>query len=165
MKQAKLIVIRKDYRGDTAIDNVIGYAIDSYFADLDEMITSCVRTDSYDHMVEDFYRVQASRDMTNHRRLFHFILSTPIAKGMERTLGEGARDLVEYFENLGHQVIAVPHYSSEHNYLHYHYHVIVNSVSYLTGKILYERHETYNAIVAHLNLNPFTRWSWMYKGI
>ena len=29
MKQARLIVVNKDYIGDTAIDNVIGYAIDS----------------------------------------------------------------------------------------------------------------------------------------
>ena len=40
MRQATLLVIKKDYKGDTAIDNVIGYALDSYFADLDDNLVA-----------------------------------------------------------------------------------------------------------------------------
>ena len=72
MRQATLLVIKKDYKGDTAIDNVIGYALDSYFADLDEVMLHNIRSDNYDHIVEDFYNAQSSLDMTNRKRLFHF---------------------------------------------------------------------------------------------
>jgi len=162
MRQATLLVIKKDYKGDTAIDNVIGYALDSYFADLDEVMLHNIRSDSYDHIVEDFYNAQSSLDMTNRRRLFHFILTTPISKDMYRTLDEGAEELLEYFESLGHQVIMVPHDSSKTNCLNYHWHIIVNSVSYLTRKMLYNRYETYNSIINYLNQNPHTKWSWNY---
>ena len=50
MRQAKLLVINKDYKGNTAIDNVIGYALDSYFADLDEVMLHNLRSDSCDHI-------------------------------------------------------------------------------------------------------------------
>ena len=82
---------------------------------------------------------------------------------MYRTLDEGAEELLEYFEKLGHQVIMVPHDSSKTNCLNYHWHIIVNSVSYLTGKMLYNRYETYNSIINYLNQNPYTNWSWSYK--
>lgn len=163
MRQATLLVIKKDYKGDNAIDNVIGYALDSYFADLDEVMLHNIRSDSYDHIVEDFYNAQSSLDMTNRRRLFHFILTTPVSKDMQRTLYEGAEELLEYFESLGHQVIMVPHDSSKTNCLNYHWHIIVNSVSYITGQMLYDRYETYNAIINYLNQNPHTTWSWRYK--
>ena len=156
MKQAKLIVVKKNYIGDNAIENVLGYAIDSYFADINEMMTHHVRHDTYNHMVEDFYLTQASRDMNDHRRLFHFVLSTPVSKSMYRTLDEGARDLLDFFEELGHQVVAVPHDSSSNNCLHYHWHIIANSVSYKTGNLLYDRYETYN------HNNRCTEWKWIY---
>lgn len=163
MKQARLIVVNKDYIGDNAIDNVIGYAIDSYHADTDEMLTSGVRNDSYKHIVEDFYRVQAIYNMNERQRLFHFVLSTTVSKDMQRTLDEAAEQLLEYFEDLGHQIVLVPHYSSDRNCMHYHWHVIVNSISYKTGEILYDRYETYNAIIDYLNLNPYTHWNWSYN--
>ena len=162
MKQAKLIVVKKNYVGDSAIENVLGYVIDSYFADLDEIITHHVRYDTYEHMIEDFYLTQASRDMNDHRRLFHFVLSTPVSKTMCRTLDEGTRDLLDFFEELGHQVVAVPHDASANNCLHYHWHIIANSVSYKTGKLLYDRYETYNAIIDYLNQSPHTNWNWVY---
>lgn len=162
MKKATLIVVNKNYIGDTAIDNVIGYAIDSYHADTDEMITSGVRNDSYKHIVEDFYRVQDIYNMSNRRRLFHFVLSKTASKDMSMILDEGAETLLEYFEELGHQIVLVPHYSSDKNYFHYHWHVIVNSISYKTGKMLYDRYETYNAIKDYLNMNSYTQWNWSY---
>ena len=162
MKQATLIVVNKDYIGDSAIDNVIGYAFDSYHADTDEMMTSGVRNDTYEHIVQDFYNAQSHLDMSNRRRLFHFVLSKTASKDMAMILDKGAEALLEYFEELGHQIVLVPHYSSDRNYLHYHWHVIVNSVSYKTGKMLYDRYETYNAIIEYLNLNPYTHWNWSY---
>ena len=163
MRQANFIVIRKDYKGDSAIDNVIGYAIDSYHADTEEMLTSGVRNDSYDHMVEDFYLTQASRNMEKHRRLFHFLLTAPVSKDMQRILDEGATALLNFFESIGHQVVMVPHYSGESNCLHYHWHLIVNSVSTITGLMMQERSDTYKAIVDFLNLNTYTEWSLVYK--
>lgn len=162
MKQARLIVVNKDYIGDTAIDNVIGYAIDSYHADTDEMLTSGVRNDSYKHIVEDFYRVQAIYNMNERQRLFHFVLSTTVSKDMQRTLDEAAEQLLEYFEELGCQALLVPHYGSDKNCSHYHWHCIVNRLSYTSGKLLYDRHETYDGIVNHLNMNPYTHWEWYY---
>ena len=52
MRQATLLVIKKDYKGESAIDNVIGYALDSYFADLDEIMLHNLRSYSYNHIVE-----------------------------------------------------------------------------------------------------------------
>lgn len=163
MRQAKLLVINKDYKGDTAIDNVIGYALDSYFADLDEVMLHNLRFDSFENIVEDFYNAQSSLDMSNRRRLFHFIITTPASKDMYRTLDEGAEQLLDYFETIGHQVIMVPHDSSKNNCLNYHWHIIVNSISYLTCQMLYDTYETYNSIINYLNQNPYTVWSLSYK--
>ena len=163
MRQATLLVINKDYKGDTAIDNVIGYALDSSFADLDDVLLHNLNSDSFDSIVNDFYSTQAGLDMSNRRRLFHFIITAPISKEMQRTLDEGAEALLYYFEQLGHQVIMVPHDSSKTNCLNYHWHIIVNSVSYIDGQMLYDRYETYNSIINYLNQNPYTRWNWSYK--
>lgn len=163
MRQATLLVINKDYKGDTVIDNVIGYALDSYFADLDEVLTHNLNPDSFNTIVNDFYDAQSGLDMSNRRRLFHFILTTNISKDMYRTLDEGAEQLLYYFEQLGHQVIMVPHDSSKTNCLNYHWHIVVNSVSYIDGQMLYDRYETYNSIINYLNQNPYTRWNWSYK--
>ena len=163
MRKAKLLVIKKDYVGNQVIENVIGYTLDSIFAEHDDILSAHLNTESYQSIVNDFYRTQAHLDMTKRRRLFHFLLSTPAAKDMERTLSEGAKDLRDYFDNLGHQVLLVPHNSSEHNCLHYHWHVIVNAVSCTTGKVLSDNAITFNSIISFLNLTPFTEWTWSYK--
>lgn len=163
MRKANMFVIKKDYIGDTAINNVVGYAIDSIFAEHDEILSAYLNMDSYESIVNDFYRAQKHIDMTKRRRLFHFVLSTPAAKDMERTLSEGAEVLLEYFETLGHQVLLVPHSSSNENHYNYHWHVVVNSVSSITGEALNNNYSTYNAIIHYLNENTCTLWSWMYK--
>ena len=66
MKQARLIVVDKDYIGDTAIDNVIGYALDSYHADTEEMLTSGVRNDSYKHIIFPTHSKKKKRFLPRH---------------------------------------------------------------------------------------------------
>jgi len=163
MRKAKLLVIKKDYIGDQVIENVIGYTLDSIFAEHDDILSVNLNMDSYDSIVHDFYNTQANINMSKRRRLFHFIISTPLAKDMERTLTEGAECLVEYFEKLGHQALLVPHCSSSHNYLNYHWHIAVNAVSSINGKSLTDKYEIYNDIINYLNANTYAEWSWYYK--
>lgn len=60
-------------------------------------------------------------------------------------------------------VIMVPHDSSKTNCLNYHWHIVVNRVSYIDGQMLYDRYKTYHSIINYLNQNPYTKWNWSYK--
>ena len=105
MRKGKLFVINKKYTELQAIDNVIGYAIDSYFAELDDILYSLVNNGCYQDIIEDFSKTHNVLESPVKRKIFHFILSTPIAKDMERTLLEGANALKAYFEYYGHQAV------------------------------------------------------------
>jgi hypothetical protein len=163
MRKGNLFVINKKYTEMYAIDNVIGYAIDSYFTEHDDILYSLVNTDCYQNLIKDFYNTHNVLNKEVKRKMFHFILSTPIARDMERTLSEGANAVKEYFEYYGHQSVLVPHFASNHNCYNYHWHVIVNSVSCTTRNVLQDLYETYNAIINYLNQNTCTEWSWSYK--
>lgn len=163
MRKGKLFVIDKTYTELLAIDNVIGYAIDSYFAEHEDILYSLVNNNCYQAIIDDFYRTHNALAKPVKRKIFHFILSTPIAKDMERTLSEGANALKEYFEYYGHQAVLIPHFSSKNNCNNYHWHIVVNSVSITTGNILQDRYETYKSIISYLNQNTCTEWSWNYK--
>ena len=163
MRKGKLFVINKKYTELQAIDNVIGYAIDSYFAEHDDILYSLVNNGCYQDIIEDFSKTHNVLESPVKRKIFHFILSTPIAKDMERTLLEGANVLKAYFEYYGHQAVLVPHFSSENNCNNYHWHIVVNTVSITTGDVLQDRYETYNSIISFLNQNTGTEWSWSYK--
>lgn len=106
--------------------------------------------DSYQAIIDDFYRTYNALAKPVKRKIFHFILSTPIAKDMERTLLEGANAIKEYFEYYGHQAVLIPHFSSKNNCNNYHWHIVVNSVSITTGNILQDRYETYNSIISYI---------------
>lgn len=163
MRKAKFMVIQHLHAGDDVIENILNYAIGSNYALFDKMMVNNLRTDSFQHMVEDFYATQEPYKCLQHnRRLFHFLLTTNYHKTMDRTLDEGAYALLQLFEELGHQCLLIPHYASVTNPEHYHWHVIVNVKSYITGETMYDRYTTYGALLKHLNQNPYTRWSWMY---
>lgn len=164
MEKATLVVIQKRHEGDDVIENVLSYTLSSIFADTDELLTNELCDYDLDRMIEEFYRVQEPYPyLDKHRRLFHFILSTQANKNMQRILDEGARALCDYFMQLGHQCLLVPHYGSEGNCDHYHWHAVVNVKSYLTGETLLDKFTTYQAIVNYLNQNPYTQWSWRYS--
>lgn len=81
---------------------------------------------------------------------------------MESAVDEGAYALLDYFTELGHQVLIVPHNGSKNNMYNYHWHVVVNVKSYSTGLTLLDKYSTYNAIINYLNQSPHTHWSWSY---
>lgn len=169
MRDAILIVIRKPHQGDTVINNLVYYAVDSIFADTEDILTNHVRNDGNpDHMIEDFYSAQAAYNMENHRRIFHFILTTRTSNDMCRILEEAAEKIMEYFDLLGHQALLVHHCGSKKDSLNYHSHVIVNPVSYKSGIRMQDQLATYEAIVAYLNQHTHASWCWKYhsdKGI
>ena len=115
----------------------------------------------FEQILEDIYHVQAQKDMTNHRAMFHMILSTRPSKNSQSIIDSGAELLVDYFQILGHQVVAVPHYGSENNCMNYHYHIALTPIS-LDGKRLLDQYDTYNNIINYLNHNSYTSWSWAY---
>ena len=81
MKKGTLLVVRKPYQGDTVIQNTLNYAIGSLFADEEDILTSyIVNGDDSDQIIEEYYRLQAPYNMTDHRRMFHFILTTRTSK-------------------------------------------------------------------------------------
>ena len=55
MRKGKLFVINKKYTEIQSIGNVIGYAIDSYFAEHEDILYSLVNNDSYQNLIDDFY--------------------------------------------------------------------------------------------------------------
>lgn len=64
---------------------------------------------------------------------------------MYRTLDEGAEELLEYFESLGHQVIMVPHDSSKTNCLNFHWHIFIFKFSpkpYLLCRLYEQKNKT-----------------------
>lgn len=83
MKKGTLLVVRKPYQGDTVIQNTLNYAIGSLFADEEDILTSHIdNEDDSDQIIEEYYRLQAPYNMTDHRRMFHFILTTRTSKSM-----------------------------------------------------------------------------------
>lgn len=98
MKKGTLLVVRKPYQGDTVIQNTLNYAIGSLFADEEDILTSHIdNEDDSDQIIEEYYRLQAPYNMTDHRRMFHFILTTRTSKSMCTILEEGAYALQDYF--------------------------------------------------------------------
>lgn len=97
MKKGTLLVVRKPYQGDTVIQNTLNYAIGSLFADEEDILTSHIdNEDDSDQIIEEYYRLQAPYNMTDHRRMFHFILTTRTSKSMCTILEEGAYALQDY---------------------------------------------------------------------
>lgn len=164
MRMATMFIIKHIYRDDDAIRTVLNYAIDSRFAIDNKIIYNNLRVDSFEHMVEDFKSTQQPYAyLMHHRKLFHFVLTTTNHKTKERTLDEGAYALATYFEQKGHQFLMVPHYASVSNPEHYHWHVVVNVKSYITGLTMLDKYSTYSAIIQYLNQNPYTKWSYRYR--
>lgn len=163
MRKAQLMVIKHLHSGDDVIENILHYAISSNYAIFDKMMVNNLRTDSFQHMIEDFYSTQEPYKCLNrHRRLFHFLLTSGYHKTMERTLDEGAVALLQLLTEMGHQCLLIPHYASTTNPEHYHWHVIVNVKSYITGETMLDRYSTYSMIKNYLNRSPYTEWSWRY---
>lgn len=164
MRKGNLLVIKHIYRDDDAISTVIRYAMDSRFLDGNKLYASGVRTDTFNHIVEDFKAVQEPYSyLKHHRKLFHFVLTTTNHATKERTIEEGAFALAALFESLGHQYVFTIHKRGETNPDHYHAHFVVNVKSYTTGKTMMDKFTTYGMILQHLNNNPYTKWSWMYR--
>ncbi len=162
MRECTLIIIRKPHQGDNVIENLTSYAVNSIFADVDEIQTSYVRNDCIDHMIEDFYQGQYGYDMDKHRRMFHFILTTRTSKDMCHILEESMYVLNEYFYKLGYQAVLVPHYGSAKDNLNYHCHVIVNPISLTTHIRMLDKFDTYNTIIDYLNQHTHSHWCWKY---
>ena len=162
MKDATLFVVGKSHQGDDVIENLLNYMINSIFADCDEMLTNLSHSDSFDSMMYEICQVQEPFNMEHHRVMFHFILSTRPSHISQRILTDGAYAILDYFNMLGHQVIIVPHYGSNHNADNFHYHIAVNPVSATSQKRLLDKYETYNNIRDFLNLNTHSCWSWRY---
>lgn len=67
MKKGTLLVVRKPYQGDTVIQNTLNYAIGSLFADEEDILTSHIdNEDDSDQIIEEYYRLQAPYNMTDH---------------------------------------------------------------------------------------------------
>ena len=164
MEKATLIVIQKRHNGDDVIENVLNYTLNSVFADVEEMMTNELCDYDLDKMIEQFYQVQEPYEcLKSHRRLFHFLLTTRVSKNMARTLDEGAVALYDYCVQKGHQCLLVPHYGSQQNHNHYHWHAVVNVKSYMTGETLLDKYTTYQEIVNYLNQSPYVQWGWKYR--
>ena len=163
MRQCTLIVVLKPHQGDTVIDNLVSYTINSPFAEPDEMQTTYLRENcNINDMIDDFYQSQREYDMTNHRVMFHFILTTRVSKDMCFILNEAAAALREYFYDLGIQSAIVPHYGSKTNSLRLHYHAIVNPISTTTHIRMIDKFGTHQAIVDYLNKHTHSQWCWKY---
>ena len=162
-KEALMIIINNIHNGDTVIENVLNYVLASPFAEIDRMLVNKLSTDSFDHMVQDFYKTQEPyKALEKHRRLLHIILTTGISKGMEQTLDEAAQYLLDYCIQKGHQVLLVPHYAGSTNAELYHWHAVINIKSYINGKTLYDKFSTYKEICDYLNQSPYTHWKYRY---
>lgn len=164
MKDATVLVVAKPHQGDSAVDNVVRYMVESPFADRDEILSNGIHIDSTQTMIEDFYRPQAPLDMDQHRRVFHMVLTTGNSKAKDDILENGANALLDYFAMLGHQVLLVPHYGSRDDFANHHYHAAINPISYKNGQRMLDKFETYNNIVAYLNQNTQSHWGWKFTG-
>ena len=162
MKDAKLLVVGRPHQGNSAVDNVIRYVIASPFADTSEILSNQIRIDSLQHMIEDFYAVQAPLDMNEHRRVFHFVLTARDSHHKDAILMDGAQALLEYFSEIGHQALLVPHYGSEKNYANHHWHVVVNPISYINGQRLLDKFQTFSQMQEYLTRNTRAEWTWKY---
>lgn len=164
MKNAMLLVVRKPHQGDSVIENVVKYMVESPFADREEIIANGIRTDTVAHMTEDFDAIQDPLNMERHRRVFHMILTTRTSQVMDTILEDGAITLLDYCALLGHQVLLVSHYGSASDCLNHHWHAAINPISYMTGQRLLDKFETYNTITMYLNQNTRSSWTWRFTG-
>ncbi len=163
MKEAKLIIIKNRHNGDNVIENVLYYALESPFADIEEIMVNGISDNDYDQMVRDFYAVQDPYPaLQDHRRVFHMILTSRVSKNMQRNLDEGAVAFLEFMKLHGHQVLLVPHYGSKTNADNYHWHAVVNVKSYLTGKTLLDKYGEFKLITDFMNQQPYTHWTYDY---
>ena len=163
MKKGTLLVIRKPYQGDAVIQNTFNYAIGSLFEDEDDILTSYIdNEEDSDQIIEEYYRLQAPYNMTDHRRMFHFILTTRTSKSMCTILEEGAYALQNYFSPIGYQAVMVLHSGSYNDALNYHYHILLNPIS-VTGCRIQDKYQTYQDIVNYLNQYTHALWDWKYR--
>jgi hypothetical protein len=162
-KNGTVIALRKPYKDENALIDVIAYMLNSVFAELDEIIAYGVEINDCNQIINDFLEVQSRVDMVNHRKIFHILLTAPISKHMQRMLENAAIITVEYFGRLGYQVIAVPHYGSERVCENFHYHIAVNPISYLGNKRLLDRNETYSSYIAYLERETGNKWNFKSK--
>ena len=160
MRKAKVVVVRNSYKSSDAVSNVLRYMVNSPFSDTEEILSNHVRTDSIENMINDFEEGQKESDLEGHRRLFHYILTTRPSNVQQQVLYDGAENLCDYYEELGHRAVFVFHCGSEHNNTNMHCHVAVNPVSYKTGKRLYDKRETYNGMIRYLNEYSDNDWDW-----
>lgn len=109
--------------------------------------------DDSDQIIEEYYRLQAPYNMTDHRRMFHFIFTTRTSKSMCTILEEGAYALQDYFSSIGYQAVMVLHSGSYNDALNYHYHILLNPIS-TTGYRIQDKYQTYQDIVNYLMNNP-----------
>lgn len=163
--KGNVIVVRKPYNDDMVIPNLISYVAESLFVE-DDIYAGGTRLTSdgfysteYHEVIEDFLTVQATADMKNHRRAFHIIISIANCKNKCRFINSIAEKSVTYFLSMGYQCYAVPHGGSEKNMDHYHVHVIVNPISFVSGQgrlydknALYYNFMNYLSMSTHLNL-------------
>lgn len=164
MRKAMMLVIQHVYRDEDSIESVLGYAIDSRFAIFEKAIAGGLRCNTFDDIVNEFHRIQEPYEyLNNHRKLFHFVLTTTNHKTKERTLDEGAYALAAFLEEKGHPFLMVPHFASATNPEHYHWHVVVNVKSYKTHQSMLDKYSTYAEIKNYLNQNPHTEWRWAYR--
>jgi len=163
MKEATLIVIKNRHNGDNVIENALNYVLSSTFADTDEIMVNGISNNDYYQMIQDFYSVQEPYTaLKTHRRVFHMILTTRVSKGMQQNLDEGAEAFLEFMKIHGYQVLLVPHYGSQTNAEHYHWHAVVNVKSYLTGKTLLDKYGEFKLICDFMNQQPYTHWKYSY---
>ena len=163
MKDAMIIVFQSQHWGNSVIENVLSYVLKSPFAETDEILSNGIRSDSLQHMIEDFYAVQDMRDMEQHRRVFHLAITTRNSKMMDTVMEDGAACLRNYCEMIGHQALLVPHYGSERHCMNHHWHIVINPISYITGQRLLDKYETFNNMTCYLNQNTRTSWTWKSK--
>ena len=163
MKKGLILVMNKRYDGNTAIENVLNYVLSSPFADYENIMSANLKIENFDSILREFHEVQQPYNIENHRRLMHFVITTSANKFMEQDTINAALMLLDYFDRLGHQVLAVPHFGSKSNVLNYHIHAIVNIKSFSSGKTLLDKYSTYNDIRDYLNQNPYVHWTWKYS--
>jgi hypothetical protein len=162
MRQATLLVIRKPYQGEKVIDNLVKYSLCSYYACPDEtMYSNLTESVVSELLVEEFNGLQKDYAMTDVRRAFHLILTTPNSKKMNDILDEGAYFLQNYFERQGYQALFIFHQGSDGHYFNHHYHVIVNPIT-IYGQVIPDNMNTYNAMVNWLKQRA-TKAQWRLK--
>ena len=159
MKDATLFIIGKPHKGETVVENVIDYMVDSPFADLDNVLVSHLPADDEAAMIVAMQELQKDVNKDKHRGLFHMVLSTRPSKVAQRVVDEGAEVLRDYFESIGHQAVFVAHDGSINNALNYHYHVAVNPIPIEPDNRLIDKYKTFNNMRDYLNENTSNSWS------